>query len=287
MFLGVWSSQQAPGDRLLINDGSGVFSNEPNRLPYPMVAWEAARASKAADFDGDGRVDLAVQRSIGGLLVLRGTAAGSFVDVSQQWNPFGLSCPAIHLADFDGDGRVDVLRLGYDSMLLRNTGSSLQLISGHTTTPFVIQSLPQFPAVGDFDSDGDTDIVFGSAGFGHAQWNLRRQLSMPMLAMPGQPLPIRVHARTGSSPPSFAAVVAIATARERSQTPFGTCWFDPGSLLSLHAVLAPAGAGMAEFVVDIPPWNFLQGTELTVQALMFGAGSPSPALTNAITTGIR
>lgn len=87
---------------VLWNDGAGAFA-PPASMPLPGDPLGLA----AADFDGDGRVDVAaVSRARGQLLLLRGRGAAGFAAVER----YGLATAPLLLtsADFDGDGAPDL-----------------------------------------------------------------------------------------------------------------------------------------------------------------------------------
>jgi len=101
-------------------DGTiGVFYNAGDGTFAPQTAYDIGPTSSladgggmagvvAADFDGDGRVDLATARSNGDATIetLRNTDDGSFTHLPGQWAPSGPE--AIAAGDFDGDGRPDL-----------------------------------------------------------------------------------------------------------------------------------------------------------------------------------
>jgi len=82
------------------------------KIAYPLGA--KASALVASDFDGDGRIDLAIANGAGGQVrILRGLGNGGFAPTLNltldDTPPRKLS--ALTLGDFDGDGRADLLAL--------------------------------------------------------------------------------------------------------------------------------------------------------------------------------
>jgi hypothetical protein len=283
VYVGLNWSPQGTAARLYVNDGAGTFTNQPGRLP-PGV-HDDGDAAVAADFDRDGFVDLLVGEG-SGLAYWRGTAAGTFVDASAAWTSYFHDGLDLRVADFDLDGWPDVYPTWSQPRVIRNTGTSFQAVSPITATVYPGHVTPRMALVADFDDDGDADIVYANSGFASAQWNLARHVAVSRLAQPGTTLPIHVYSRPGQTPAPVVAAVATSIGGGLHATPFGNVRLDLLGALDFQVALLPAPAGVAELGLAIPPWHFLQGTQLTIQALLFGGDAP-PRLTNAVTTTIR
>ena len=164
--------------RLYLNAGGGQFARAPaNALP-PMVTSTAA--VRAADFSGDGRIDLFV----GGRLTPRSYPAPTrsyllrndgdhFTDVTQQVapelvHPGGMITDAVWV-DFDGDGKLDLVTVGewMPIQFYRNDGKQLRNVTASTGLP-PSRGWWNSIAVGDFDSDGRPDLVAGNLGLNHS-----------------------------------------------------------------------------------------------------------------------
>jgi PKD repeat protein len=96
-------------NRLLINNGSGVFSDQTtSRLP---VDTDNSREADFADVDGDGYLDIIVANLSGGqnrLLINDGT--GNYTDETAARLPYDAdNSKDMEFADVDGDGDMDVI----------------------------------------------------------------------------------------------------------------------------------------------------------------------------------
>jgi hypothetical protein len=106
--LGVNAHPSSLGELLLLNDGSGGFTDVSTRLtPNPS---EDDNDSKFFDYDDDGDLDLIIGR-LGGTSekVYANDGSGNFVQASGVIDPIGDSSLDIVVADLTGDDRVDVV----------------------------------------------------------------------------------------------------------------------------------------------------------------------------------
>ncbi|HZL99034.1 MAG TPA: VCBS repeat-containing protein [Planctomycetota bacterium] len=149
---------------LFRNLGNGVFS--PHMI-YPCGAGPVGLA--AADYDGDGRVDVAVAR-YGGfgsgsqVALLRNDGAGGFlpaVAFAAGASPYKLAA-----GDLDGDGDPDlaVARDHQQVSVLLNTGGAFAAPMSYPTFGFINTDVYPTIALGDVDDDGDLDLVYSSTG---------------------------------------------------------------------------------------------------------------------------
>lgn len=158
-------------DRLFINDGKGRFTKSTNALPQDSTNGSCVRA---ADFDGDGDLDLFV----GGRVVsgrypetpksfLLENINGKFVDATAKFCPqlknAGMITDAL-FTDFDNDGKVDLIVTGewMPVTFFKNTGKSFEELK-NTGLENNIGWWNSIVA-GDFDNDGDIDYIAGNLG---------------------------------------------------------------------------------------------------------------------------
>lgn len=109
-----------------------------------------------ADIDGDGDKDILL-RNNSYLQIYRNEGAFHFPRY-KQFSPGGYNPPCA--ADLNSDGYMDIL--GSNTSFYKNSGDTT-----YPKTDFSIDSLPDETyqrVVGDFDGDGDSDIVFAEVG---------------------------------------------------------------------------------------------------------------------------
>lgn len=155
-------------DRLLINDGHGVFADETaSRAPAEDRVTQDA---EFADLDGDGDVDLVLGQEGGHALWLN-DGSGRFTEASDRLpDPGNVEARKVTPADVDGDGDLDLYfshvgwqdREPQDRLLIndgsaRFTDGTAGRIPAETGTTLVAR-------FGDLDGDGDLDLVRGEHG---------------------------------------------------------------------------------------------------------------------------
>lgn len=193
-------------NKLMLNDGTGRFTDISNTLPPlseaemaggpPQLRFEGAGHDSEdvsiADFDGDGVLDLIIvaeddvkfgrtnvheyYRGIGGARYQRVgpgiVVIGNRIRGSAQ-NPEldipDMEADAVAHADIDGDGDLDVLiaGAGQDRVLINNGEGGF--IDMTTTRAPAEDRVTQDAEFADLDGDGDLDVVLGQEG-GHALW---------------------------------------------------------------------------------------------------------------------
>jgi hypothetical protein len=133
--------------------------------PVRLTTGTRAYAVAVADFDGDGRPDLAVANAAShNVSVLRNTTAPGDVDPSfaaAQNFTTGNTPYSVAAADFNGDGKPDLAvvnsRSATVSVLLNTTNGGA--INFAAKRDFKVGSLPRSVAAADFNGDGRPDLA--------------------------------------------------------------------------------------------------------------------------------
>ena len=122
----------------------------------------------AADFNGDGKLDLAViNNASANVAVLLGNGDGTFqAAVTYPLNAGGSLPSALAIADFNGDGKPDLVIVNSSSgmsapsiSILLNNGDGTFGVATNVATPASGQSI----AVGDLNADGFPDLWIGAS----------------------------------------------------------------------------------------------------------------------------
>ncbi|MDF1574759.1 MAG: VCBS repeat-containing protein [Bacteroidales bacterium] len=166
-------SSSALADRLYVNNGRGNFTRSPQILPGGR--FESTSCVRAADFDGDGVIELFAGIRLLPFLygvpasgyLLENDGKGHFTDVTAQMAPglkeVGMLRDMVW-EDVDGDGDLDMILAG-DWMPLKlfiNENGSFRE-SGEAFGPET-SGWWNCLASADFDGDGDIDFVAGNHG---------------------------------------------------------------------------------------------------------------------------
>ncbi|KQW82611.1 beta strand repeat-containing protein [Brevundimonas sp. Root1279] len=174
----LWAGQSTgAGTGSYFRNDNGTFTSQ-SSATYPQPG--ASSRVVMADFDGDGDADMLYQTVGNGTAFqyAQSNGDGTYTLLAQAASPFaGVTLldnsGGTHVAaDFDGDGDLDLwnTQASTTGAYFRNDGGT-----------FSSQSSATFPApaaitrivVGDFDSDGDADILYQTAGDGSA-WQYAR-----------------------------------------------------------------------------------------------------------------
>lgn len=154
-----------PGDqnRLLVNDGSGQFSEATDRLPAVL---DNSAGIAAGDINADGHIDLIVG-NLGQNRALLNNGQGSFTDETASiLPPLEDSTRKVVLGDTDGDGDLDLIvgnSRGEQNRLYLNDGSGVFTDATEDSLPFD-QSTTTDVDLFDFNADGAVDIFLTNVG---------------------------------------------------------------------------------------------------------------------------
>ena len=176
LFVAEGTDSPAPRpNRLLLNDGTGVFTDVSTTHLPPAVA----NSTKAdfGDIDDDGDLD-AIVANLGPEQLLLNTGNGVFLDGSAQLPPppgFLQDITAdARLADVDGDGDLDILLSnenpfnpsptggGQNRVLINNGAGVFSDETAARIPPANDQTGAMLP--GDIDGDGDLDVIVLNRG---------------------------------------------------------------------------------------------------------------------------
>ena len=131
----------------------------------PFAVGARPQGMTAADFNGDGRPDLATANfNSTNVTVLLGNSTGSFLPAPDS--PISLSTfpNSVAVGDFNGDGRLDLVTANYGVNL---SGDAIWVLLGDGTgrfrvapgSPFALSNRPFNMTVRDFNGDGRPDVV--------------------------------------------------------------------------------------------------------------------------------
>jgi hypothetical protein len=137
-----------------------VFFN----APMSFGAGSAPQSVAVGDFNGDGKLDMAVADYDGGVSVLLGNGDGTF-QTAVSYAP-GPNRYRVAVGDFNGDGHLDLAIVSWEipsggtvSVLLGNGDGTFQ-----AAVNYQAGAAPFSMAVGDFNGDGHLDLLVTDAG---------------------------------------------------------------------------------------------------------------------------
>ena len=164
---------------LVVNNGNGTFSQTSYSVGGPILGWpnySAGGPIALADFNGDGRQDIA-SANAGGVQVVLSAGGGRVrapLSIVQAGIPFGFNV-AMNTSDMNRDGYADLILAEYWSEHGANEPSVAVLLGGprNSFTLSATAGLGFFagnwpanpPAIGDFNGDGLLDVAYSSANY--------------------------------------------------------------------------------------------------------------------------
>ncbi len=144
---------------VLLGNGNGTFQTPLSSVVTEFGGPPFARVPLVADFNGDGKPDLALA-GISDIYVLTGNGDGTF----QMLSTISPGSMAIVLADFNGDGKPDLAFVGTPTgvgitVMLGNGDGTFQTVSNHVADNLGAGvTLHPSLVVGDFNGDGKPDV---------------------------------------------------------------------------------------------------------------------------------
>ncbi|MGW4648464.1 FG-GAP-like repeat-containing protein [Kitasatospora sp. NPDC004289] len=156
----------ADGSLLLwTGNGNGTLNTASGYSMWPGTGFSSVHNLIAADFNGDGKADVAGKLADGSLLLWTGNGDGSLNTASgyAMWpdNGFGNVSDLI-AADFNNDGKTDIAGKLADGSLLLWTGNgngTLNTASGYSMWPGTGFSSVHNLIAADFNGDGKADVA--------------------------------------------------------------------------------------------------------------------------------
>lgn len=143
---------------ILLGNGDGTFAQATGS---PLSVSGGPNVVAVADFNGDGKLDLAVANGNNGTVtILLGNGDGTFTQATGSPITVGDTPDALAIGDFLGNGKLDIavanLGDGTVTLLLGNGDGTFTQASG---SPFTVGLGPTSIAVADFNGDGKLDLA--------------------------------------------------------------------------------------------------------------------------------
>jgi hypothetical protein len=156
---------------ILLGKGDGTFT-EAGGSPIPNFKYNPGPII-SADFNGDGKVDLAVSNftpsdpnsTLGNVVVLLGNGDGTFANAPGSPITVGVDPFALAAADYNQDGKTDLAVDNYGQITQFPTQTlSILLGNGNGTfaalgTPIQLGDSPNDLVIADWNGDGATDFA--------------------------------------------------------------------------------------------------------------------------------
>ena len=144
------------GVAVSLGNGDGTFTQASGS---PISLGQSLSAIVTGDFNGDGKLDLAVTDSAGNaVIILLGNGDGTFG--APTTIPVGNSPYAIVAGDFNSDGKLDLAVANYgDGTITLLLGKGDGTFTQAAGSPYAVEQYPYQIAVADFNGDGKLDLA--------------------------------------------------------------------------------------------------------------------------------
>ncbi len=213
---------------ILLGNGNGTFTQAAGS---PIPGGTGPDTIAVADFNGDGKLDLAVGDNVDAdqaVTILLGNGDGTFTQAPGSPLPVERNCTGVAVGDFNGDGKPDLAAASWghmdvDIMLGNGDGT-------FTAAPSVPLGVRPFSlAVGDFNADGRLDFAAGNGDYGTLSILLQQPLAK---------------AAFSPSAVSFTDQVVNTTSTARTVTVTNS---GSGNLIFGASAVATSGTNAADF----------------------------------------
>jgi uncharacterized protein (TIGR03437 family) len=156
----VWSGTATSGVAILLGKGDGTFASE---VSYPTGTYSSD--ATIADFNGDGKLDLAVVgEGPGSLTILLGKGDGTFTTGSTITAGLSAIPLAVIAADLNGDSKLDLAIANGDGTVSVLLGNGDGTFGPAQTSPAGLNC--EYLAAADFNKDGKLDLAVANSGAG-------------------------------------------------------------------------------------------------------------------------
>jgi YD repeat-containing protein len=147
---------------ILLGNGDGTFAQASGS---PITVGEMPVSIAVADFNGDGKPDLAVVNENGGTVtILLGNGDGTFNTASRSPFAAGIDPFSIVVGDFNGDGKPDLVWSRVDNTIAILLGNGDGTFTPAISSPITMSQGTGSIAVADFNGDGTPDLAVANAG---------------------------------------------------------------------------------------------------------------------------
>jgi VCBS repeat protein/centrosomal CEP192-like protein/FG-GAP repeat protein len=265
---------------ILLGNGDGTF-----KAPTVLNTVSGATGITAADFNKDGKLDLAVAGQLGSIDIFLGNGNGTFnspIVLSAVTCPSSTTCPGggfqshllvVAAADFNLDGNLDLVVGGFiqdqgspgNFFSNVNLGAQLFLGNGDGTftgpQDYLVGAQTSSLVVGDFNGDGAPDVAAGDQGENFVSI-LLNQTPPPVSVTPKSLTFANQLVGTSSATQPItitnngaaATTITVAASGDFSQT--NTCPVSPATLAvaancALNVAFKPTASGVRNGAVTV------------------------------------